>query len=214
MLVKEFFQGLPRRCGQICVFFFTKSVSDRQEKRCCASWSFLELLHGERKRRHFEGRSFAGRVLHPIELCKGSHKGQLALEDAHLSPCKCRWWHLALVLPCCCRSRYVWKYPQQDFSRFAQLRALLTSDHGVNRQTLLERVLQTEARFSENPRFVGWNRFWPQFFKASPPSPHADDRKFSAEPWFIRYLNRCSYLNINPIINFKFMLTWYPDLGS
>lgn len=88
------------------------------------------------------------------------------------------------------------------------------TENRVNCQTFLERVLQTEVRFSENPRFVSWNRFWSLFFKASPLSPHADDRKFSPELWFIRYLNRCSYLNINPIINFKFMLTWYPDLGS
>lgn len=56
------------------------------------------------------------------------------------------------------------------------------SEHGVNQQTFLERALLTKVRSSEDPRFVGWNRFPPLFFKASPISPYTDDRKFSPEP--------------------------------
>lgn len=48
MLVREFFQGLPRGYGQICVVlvFFTKSTSDPQEERCSPvglSWSSTKV---------------------------------------------------------------------------------------------------------------------------------------------------------------------------
>lgn len=125
--------------------------------------------------------------------------------------------HGVVFFPCCWTSKAMKIFMEISSAGFQSL-SVAVRLAGLQRIRSITNVSRegspNRSALLRNPRFASWNRFCSLFFKASPLLPHTDDRKFSPELWFIRYLNRCSYLNINPIINFKFMLTWYPDLGS
>lgn len=76
--MSESFQGIPSGYGQICLVSLLKA--------CVVL--IPRIIQAEANWRCFEGRSFSERVLHPVELCRGSHKDLLSLEDSQLSPCR------------------------------------------------------------------------------------------------------------------------------